>query len=467
MVVSNHNSHLDAAILMTIVSVCRRLPQVHPGRGRGLLRQVLAACALMGDADDERHSDRAKARPPGGPGPAGSRSHERLRNGESLIFFPEGSRGEAGVVARFRPGVGRLVRAVPGLLVVPVFMSGPERIWPRGNVVPVPMSIDVHVGKPRTYSADEDAKVIANLVRDDVMALAPPPPPEPGRKSRPPIRVAVCGIDEERNGAVFWEATRGLGQIDRWLHSFSAGVDNVFFRRLLERGVRVTTSSGAHAVPIAQTAILYLLALSRDLPGWLEDQRQRVWKPRMIGDLQGQVLGVVGLGPIGLEVARLGAALRMRVIGVRRRPRGDEPCETWALSELPKLFALADCLVLALPLTDDTRHLIDATALGTMKRSAVLVNVGRGELVDEAALTTALQTGSLGGAGLDVFEVEPLPPTSPLWEVPNVIITPHSSGSHSGIFHRASEIFIDNLRHYVRGELLRNEVPARVSAETR
>jgi phosphoglycerate dehydrogenase-like enzyme len=254
---------------------------------------------------------------------------------------------------------------------------------------------------------------------------------------------------------------RALKQIrsPRWLHSFSAGVDNVFFLRLLERGVRVTTSSGAHAVPIAQTVILYLLALSRDLPGWLGEQQQRVWKPRSIGDLQGRVLGVVGLGPIGLEVARLGSALRMRVVGVRRRPRGDEPCETWEFSELPKLLALADCLVLALPLTDDTRHLIDASALAAMKRSALLVNVGRGELVDEAALTTALQTGSLGGAGLDVFEVEPLPPSSPLWELPNVIITPHSSGSHSGNLHRASEIFIENLRHYVRGEPLQNEVP--------
>jgi phosphoglycerate dehydrogenase-like enzyme len=156
----------------------------------------------------------------------------------------------------------------------------------------------------------------------------------------------------------------------------------------------------------------------------------------------------------------------MRVIGVRRRPRGDEPCETWPIAELSKLLPQADCLVLALPLTDDTRHLIDAAALAAMKRSAVLVNIGRGGLVDEGALTAALRAGSLAGAGLDVFEVEPLPPTSPLWELPNVIITPHSSGTSSGNFHRASEIFVDNLRRYVRGEPLRNEVAGRDTAAT-
>jgi phosphoglycerate dehydrogenase-like enzyme len=249
---------------------------------------------------------------------------------------------------------------------------------------------------------------------------------------------------------------RSLG----WLHSFSAGIDNVFFQRLLERGARLTTSSGAHAVPIAQTVMLYLLASSRDLPGWLAEQQRHVWKPRSVRDLQGRVLGVVGLGPIGQEVARLGSALRMQVIGVRREPRGDEPCETWELARLPELLARADYLVLALPLTDETRHLIDARALARMKREAFLVNVGRGELVDERALTDALASGALAGAGLDVFEVEPLPETSALWDLPNVIITPHSSGTSTGNLHRATEIFVDNLGRYVRGESLRNEVVA-------
>lgn len=244
----------------------------------------------------------------------------------------------------------------------------------------------------------------------------------------------------------------------RWLHTFSAGVDHPWFQQLRARGVRLTTSSGAHAAPIAQTVLLYLLALSRDLPAWLDAQRRRAWERHEITDLQGLVLGVVGLGPIGLEVARLGAACGMRVIGARRTPRGDEPCETWPLARLDELCARADALVLALPLTDDTRHLFDAARLARMKRGAWLVNVGRGALIDEPALVEALREGRLGGAGLDVFETEPLPPESPLWGLPNVIVTPHASGDTPGNQVRASEIFLDNLGRFARGEPLRNEV---------
>lgn len=246
----------------------------------------------------------------------------------------------------------------------------------------------------------------------------------------------------------------------RWFHTFSAGVDNAFFQGLLDRGIRLTTSSGSQAVPIAQTVLLYLLALSRDLRGWFADQETRVWKPRPFRDLQGRALGVVGLGPIGLEVARLGVAFGMRVTGFRRSPRGDEPGETRSVAELAGYLPEVDYLVLAAPLTDETRGLIDAAALGAMKRDAVVVNVGRGEVVDEAALVAALQEGRIGGAALDVFETEPLPEDSPLWRMPNVIVTPHSSGTNPGNFHRATDIFIDNLGRYVRGEALRNEVQA-------
>ena len=244
----------------------------------------------------------------------------------------------------------------------------------------------------------------------------------------------------------------------RWLHSFSAGVDDVFFQRLLARGVRLTTSSGAHAVPIAHTVMMYLLALSRDLRGWLADQAERRWNPRDVVELQGRTLGVVGLGPIGLEVARLGQAFRMQVIGLRRSPRGDEPCETWPLSRLHELLARVDDLVLALPLSEETRGVIDRHALSMLRPGSTLVNVGRGDLVDEAALVEALAEGRLRGAGLDVFQREPLPVESPLWSMQSVIVTPHSSGSTPANLDRASEIFVDNLSRYVRGEPLRNEV---------
>jgi len=259
--------------------------------------------------------------------------------------------------------------------------------------------------------------------------------------------------------AEFMGVALGLGGM-RWLHTFSAGVDHPVFKGLLARGVRVTTSSGASAAAVAQMAILLLLALSRDLPAHFVSQRERRWVPGQGEDLEGKVVGVVGLGPIGLEVARLARALGMRVIGMRRRPAGDEPCETWPMARLGELLALADYVVLALPLTPDTHHLLDAAAIARMRPMARLVNVGRGELVDEAALAAALRDGRIAGAGLDVFEEEPLSEASPLWGLSRVIVTPHIAASTPTAHHHAAELFVENLGRWVRGEALRNEVTA-------
>jgi phosphoglycerate dehydrogenase-like enzyme len=251
----------------------------------------------------------------------------------------------------------------------------------------------------------------------------------------------------------------------RWLHTFSAGVDDPFFQRLLETGVRISTSSGAQAVPIAQTVMMYLLALSRDLPGWLADQSARRWNPRAIGDLQGRRLLVLGLGPIGQEVARLGLAFGMDVVGLRRSPRGDEPCTTRPLAELAEQLPEADAVVLALPLSEETRGILGRDEIARMKTSAVVANVGRGDLVDEPALVDALRGGRLAGAGLDVFAVEPLPEESPLWSLPNVIVTPHSSGTSAGNRLRADAIFLENLERYLAGRPLRNEATAPDTSE--
>ncbi len=240
----------------------------------------------------------------------------------------------------------------------------------------------------------------------------------------------------------------------RWLQTFSAGIDHPWFRSLIDRGVVVTTASGASAVPIAHTVFAYLLALSRDLRAFEAAQQRGEWQPRDVVDLAGSTLGIVGLGPIGLEVARLGRAFDMHVIGLRRTPRGDEPCETWPLARLPELLPRADWLVLALPLTPQTHHLLDAAAFERLKPGARLVNVGRGALVDEAALVRALQSGRLAGAGLDVFEVEPLPPESPLWSMREVIVTPHCSGKNPGNDRRAERIFVEHLARFARGEPL-------------
>ncbi len=244
----------------------------------------------------------------------------------------------------------------------------------------------------------------------------------------------------------------------RWLHSMSAGVDSPIFSMFIDRGVRVTTSSGASAPPIAATVMLYLLALSRGLPAWMRAQAAHDWRPSRFRELDGHRLVVVGYGPIGQEVVRLAEAFRMDPVIVRRGPRGDEPCPVRTLDELTDAVREADAVVVALPLTDTTRGIVSAEVIAAMAPHAMFVNVGRGELVDQRALTDALASGRLGGAGLDVFATEPLPADDALWDLPNVIISPHMSGASDGAHRRVVEIFLDNLARFVNGEPLRNEV---------
>ena len=245
----------------------------------------------------------------------------------------------------------------------------------------------------------------------------------------------------------------------RWLHTFSAGVDSPFFQTLLGKGVCVSTSSGVHAVPIAQTVMLYLLALTRDLPGWLGDQSNRIWNPRSIGALQGLKVGVLGMGPIGYEITRLCQAMRMDAIAFRRTVRGDEPCPTYGIAELDSHLAEMDVIVLALPLTPETDRLLGASRLSRVKPGVLIVNVGRGACLDEEALVCGLESGQVGGAGLDVFAEEPLPQGSPLWAMSNVIVTPHSSGEELGNHTEATKIFLENVVRYQEGRSLLNKVP--------
>lgn len=262
----------------------------------------------------------------------------------------------------------------------------------------------------------------------------------------------------------FFSAVRKAPRL-KWLQVFSAGVDHPIFAEMLERGVQLTTSSGSAAEPIAQTAIMGMLALARDLPRWLAAQRRREWDPhrdpgRLPRDLPGQTALILGLGHIGTGIARLARALGLRVIGVRRGPRSieDPVDELYPPRALPELLPRADWLFIACPLTPETRRLIDARAIALLPRGARVINVARGEIVEERALISALSSGQLAGAYLDVFETEPLPADSPLWDMPNVLVSPHNAGAAAGNDARARAIFLDNLKRWARGEPLLNEV---------
>ena len=261
----------------------------------------------------------------------------------------------------------------------------------------------------------------------------------------------------------FFSAVRKAPSLE-WLHVFNAGVDHPIYTEMLQRGVRLTTSAGSAADAIAQTAIAGLLMLGRGMLRWLDAQRRHAWEPRrdldVPVDIKGQTAVVVGIGHIGREIARLAQALGLHVIGVRRGPLGpsDPVNEMVTPAQLAEVLPRADWLIIACPLTDETRGLIDARMLGRLRRGAQVINIARGEIIDEAALTEGLSAGRIAGAYLDVFQKEPLPPDSPLWDMPNVIVTPHNSPAASGQEQRVYELFVENLARWHARDPLINEV---------
>jgi phosphoglycerate dehydrogenase-like enzyme len=271
------------------------------------------------------------------------------------------------------------------------------------------------------------------------------------------IDMAVFSSDlwTEHRGAAFMKVLLDAPNA-RWLHMFSAGLDNPVFSVLRERGLTITHSAGSSATPIAHTVIMQVIALCRDARAFAIGQARHEWLDREVDDVEGRRMGIVGLGGIGSEVARLAVHFGIDVVGLRRTPRGDEPCVTWEASRLHELLPTLDDLVLTAPLNDDTRNIIGATELALLPEGAHVVNVGRGQLIDESALVEALVSGHVGGAALDVFVDEPLPTEHPLWDLPNVIVTPHSSGATPLAAQRAAAVFHDNLDRWLNDRPLRN-----------
>lgn len=278
-----------------------------------------------------------------------------------------------------------------------------------------------------------------------------------------------------------------------WVHSATSGVERALTPAARARGIVVTNARGVFSRPIAEHVLLMILAISRNLPELLELQRERTWQPLEGRELRDLTIGIVGLGSIGRAVASLAGAFGCRVIATRRRPDGgatgaapgagpgtgpgaaaagatvedpDEDAFPFAPridrilgpDGLPELLASSDFVVLAAPLTPETDGMIDAGALAAMRRDAWLINVARGRLVDERALVAALREGRIGGAALDVVRDDVLSSASPFYDLPNVIITPHTAWSSGRVLDRSIELFCENLRRFTIGAPLRNLV---------
>ena len=257
----------------------------------------------------------------------------------------------------------------------------------------------------------------------------------------------------------------------RWLHCSAHAVGHFRLANLAAKDVLVTDSTRHPIDAHCRARHGRPPALVRRLPQSFRRQEEHGRLPNeLVGDaapwlISGKTMGIIGLGTLGQAIAARAKAFGMRVVGMRRNPERDAPAgvdEVIGRSDLDRMVKVADVIVLAAPWTVGTDQILDAAAIGKMKRTAIVINVARGQLVDESALATALSLGRLGGAVLDVFTVEPLPATSPFWSMPNVIITPHTAGFRAGHFDAVIDLFAENLQRFERGSTLLNVVDLKV-----
>jgi phosphoglycerate dehydrogenase-like enzyme len=248
----------------------------------------------------------------------------------------------------------------------------------------------------------------------------------------------------------------------KWMAVYSAGTDSQRYQDVMKRGMRLTTSAGAQSESVGLACVAGILALARGIPYWLSAQQRREWSPlrgkNVPPDIPGQTAVIVGIGYIGAVIARVLHAAGMKTIGIRRNAAPAEHFDqVLPPPALDGLLPACDWLVIACPLAPETRNLIDARRLALMKPSTGIANIARGEIIDEAALADALRAGRLRHAYLDVFHTEPLPAESPLWALPNVLISPHNAGASTGTYARGVEIFLRNLSNYLNTRPLENE----------
>ncbi|GLB61064.1 D-2-hydroxyacid dehydrogenase [Cytobacillus sp. NCCP-133] len=241
----------------------------------------------------------------------------------------------------------------------------------------------------------------------------------------------------------------------RWLQSWSAGVDSFPLDKMEAQDIQITSANGVHANPISETIFALMLALTRKIHTYVRNQQSKTWHHSgMKLEIHNKTIGIIGVGAIGKETAKIAKAFGMRVLGVRHSGKTEDYVdEMYTSSQLNDVLPQCDYVVVTLPLTKATKQLFGAEQFSLMTNSAFFINIGRGQIVVEKDLISALQNGQIAGAGLDVFEKEPLCGDSPLWELPNVIVTPHTAGSTEYYNQRViDDIFIPNLKNYVNGE---------------
>jgi phosphoglycerate dehydrogenase-like enzyme len=325
--------------------------------------------------------------------------------------------------------VRRIAASAPGRIEV---IHAPE-------LLPVPRYVGDHQGRPRALRPDQRARWLAHLREADILFDFDWLAPERLTLHAPRLR---------------------------WVQATSAGIGERLRRTgLIDSGLVFTTAAGVHGGPLAEFVLLALLYFYRDMPRLQRMQRAHHWQRYTNRELAGRRALVVGLGSVGRTIAQRLAAQGLEVWGARRTlvaPKPDGVARVLPLAGLAMALSEIDALVLACPLTPETEGLIGASELAAMRRDALLINVARGPVVDEAALVRALRERRLGGAALDVAAVEPLPAESPLWDLPNVLISPHSASTVDGENGRIVDIFLANLRRYLDGEPLLNRFdPAR------
>jgi D-3-phosphoglycerate dehydrogenase len=265
-----------------------------------------------------------------------------------------------------------------------------------------------------------------------------------------------------------WDQVVQQGRL-KWIQSSAAGLDHCLVPSVIASDIRVTSASGLFADQVAEQTLALLLGLLRGIPKFYRAQQRRQFQRLATGDLHRSTVGIVGLGGNGRRLAEILAPFRVRLVATDMFPFDKPACvdQLWDAQRLGDLLEVSDSVILCVPLNDTTRGMIDRAALQRMKPGSLLINVARGPVVVEQDLVAALESGHLGGAGLDVTEIEPLPPTSKLWDHPHVLITPHVGAQSARRIDDATTLVCENLTRYQAGEPLINEVDKTLGFPTR